>query len=396
MNPVVALGITQIVGYGSLYYAFPILVPAVAAAFDRPEAHLYAVFSIGLLIGGFAAPLAGRLMDRLGAARLMAGGSVLAALCLVLTASAPSFPVWAVAVVLTEVVAVAVLYDAAFAVLSQLRGPGARRAITRLTLIAGFASTVFWPLTDALRDGIGWRATLLVFAGLHATAGLGLHLWLVRQRPVAAPAAGAAPPRPEAPPLPPEWTARAFRAVALSFALTGALISAFGVHMVPILTASGLVASATAVAMVVGPAQVTIRLIDAVMFARLHPLTVAAVSASALPLAVSGLVLGLPALAAGILFAALFGVGQGLASIVRGTVPLVLFGGQGYAARLGRLAMLRTLASAGAPFAFAAVATALGTDGALWIFAALGVAAAAPLLLLRARLGAEGRLAPLV
>lgn len=396
MNAVVALGITQIIGYGSLYYAFPILVPAVAAAFSRPEAHIYAVFSLGLLIGGFAAPLAGRLMDRLGAARLMAGGSVLAALCLGLMAGAPNFPVWAVGVVLTEIVAVAVLYDAAFAVLSQLRGPGARRAITRLTLIAGFASTVFWPLTDVLRDGIGWRATLLVFAGLHATAGLGLHLWLARQRPVAAPATGGAPPRPEAPPLAPEWTGRAFRAVALSFALTGALISAFGVHMVPILAASGLGASATAVAMVVGPAQVTIRLIDAVMFARLHPLTVAAVSASALPLSVAGLVLGLPALAAGLLFAALFGVGQGLASIVRGTVPLVLFGREGYAARLGRLAMLRTLASAGAPVAFAATGTALGTQGALWVFAFVGVVAAAPLLHLRARLGAEGRLAPLV
>jgi hypothetical protein len=201
---------------------------------------------------------------------------------------------------------------------------------------------------------------------------------------------------PEAPPLPPEWTARAFRSVALSFALTGALISAFGVHMVPVLAASGLGASATAVAMIVGPAQVAIRLTDAVLFARLHPLTVAAISASAPPLAVAGLVLGLPALAAGVIFAALFGVGQGLASIVRGTVPLVLFGGQGYAARLGRLAMLRTLASAGAPFAFAAAGAALGTEGALWIFALLGVVAAAPLLHLRARLSAEGRLAPLV
>lgn len=397
MNPVLALGITQIVGYGSLYYAFPILVPAVAATYDRPEAHLYAVFSVGLLIGGFAAPVAGRLMDSLGAARLMAGGSVLAALCLVLTALAPAFPIWAAGVLLTEIVAVAVLYDAAFAVLSQLRGVGARRAITRLTLIAGFGSTVFWPLTDALRDELGWRATLLVFAGLHATLGFGLHLWLARRRPVAMPVVVTSPPAtPEAPSLPPEWIAPAFRAVALSFALTGALISAFGVHMVPVLATSGLGASATAVAMIVGPAQVTIRLIDAVLFARLHPLTVAAISASALPLSVAGLVLGLPALAAGILFAALFGVGQGLASIVRGTVPLVLFGGAGYAARLGRLAMLRTLAAAGAPFAFAAAGAILGADAALWIFACVGVAAAAPLLHLRARLASEGRLAPLV
>lgn len=395
MNPVLALGLTQILGYGSLYYAFPILVPAAALSFGRPESHLYAVFSVGLLVGGLAAPQAGRLMDRIGAARLMAGGSVLAALCLVLIGTSPAFPVWAAGVILTEIVAVAVLYDAAFAVLAQLRGTQARRAITRLTLIAGFASTVFWPLAAALEGAIGWRATYLVFASLHATLGLGLHLWLARQKPDVAPVS-ASPSAPDAPALPAEWTARAFRAVALSFALSGALISAFGVHMVPVLAASGLGDRATLAAMLVGPAQVGIRLVDAVFLARLHPLTVAAISASALPLSVAGLVLGLPPWAAGILFATLFGVGQGLASIVRGTVPLVLFGRDGYAARLGRLAMLRTFAAAGAPFAFAASGTALGQDVTLWLFAALGVAAALPLLHLRTRLGAGGYLAPLV
>jgi MFS family permease len=397
MNPVLALGLTQIIGYGSLYYAFPILAPSVAQTFDRPEAHLYAVFSVGLLIGGLGAPVAGRIMDRFGAARLMAAGSVLASACLVLIGTAPTFAIWAGGVILTEIIAVAVLYDAAFAALSQLRGAGARRAITRLTLIAGFASTVFWPLSDALRDAAGWRATYLVFAGLHATLGLGLHLWLARQGPAVAIVPDAArPPAPEAPALPPEWTARAFAAVALSFALSGALISGFGVHMVPVLAASGLAERATLVAMLVGPAQVGIRFIDAVFLSRLHPLTVAGISALALPLAVAGLVLGLPVLAAGILFATLFGVGQGLASIVRGTVPLVLFGTEGYAARLGRLAMLRTFAAAGAPFVFAAAGAVLGWTAALWLFAGLGVVAALPLLRLRAQLRTEGRLAPLI
>ncbi len=397
MTPVLALGLTQIIGYGSLYYAFAILVPGVAETFGRPEAHLYAVFSVGLLVGGLAAPVAGRLMDRIGAPRLMTAGSGLAAACLVLIATAPAFPVWAAGVILTEVVAVAVLYDAAFAALAQLRGASARRAITRLTLIAGFASTIFWPLAAYLDGAIGWRATYLVFAVLHLTLGMGLHLWLARQTPVAEPVrpADLPPPVAEATPLPPDEATAAFRAVAISFALSGALIAAFGVHMVPVLAASGLGQNATAVAMLVGPAQVGIRLIDALIFTRLHPLTVAAISASALPLSAAGLVLGLPLWAAGILFAVLFGVGQGLASIVRGTVPLSLFGRAGYGARLGRLAMLRTLASAGAPFAFAAIGAAVGWTGALWLFAGLGVAATLPLVALRARLAGRGRLAPL-
>jgi hypothetical protein len=396
MNPVLALGLTQIVGYGSLYYAFPILAPAVGETFGRPESHLYAVFSVGLLIGGLSAPVAGRLMDRFGAARLMAVGSVCATFCLLLIGTAPYFPVWAAGVILTEVIAVTVLYDAAFAALSQLRGSAARRAITRLTLIAGFASTVFWPLTEALRDAIGWRETYIVFALLHATVGLGLHLWLARQKPLVIPLTQTArQSAPEAPTLPSEWTAPAFRAVALSFALSAALITGLGVHMVPVLAEAGLGEHATLAAMLVGPTQVAIRLVDAVFLSRLHPLSIATISALALPLSVAGLVLGLAPWAAGILFATLFGVGQGLTSIVRGTVPLVLFGREGYAARLGRLAMLRTFTTAGAPFVFSALDAAIGRMPTLWIFAAVGVVAALPLLRLRAKLARAGHLGPL-
>jgi MFS family permease len=398
MNPVLALGITQIVGYGTLYYAFPILVPGVAQSFGRPEAHLYAVFSLGLLLGGLAAPRAGLLMDRVGAPRLMVAGSLLAALALLVVGTAPNFGIWAIGILAIELVAVAVLYDAAFAALVTLRGEGARRAITRLTLIAGFASTIFWPLTSVLTAEFGWRGTVLAYAVLNATLGAGLHLVLARMRPAQSTVSGAPAPTPvpESAPLPPEMRAAAFRAVAASFALTGAVVMAFGVHMVPILTAAGLGAQAAVVAVLMGPAQVVIRIVDAVFFRRLHPLTVAAVSASALPLATAGLLLGLPPLAAGVLFASFLGIGGGLTSIVRGSVPLALFGQTGYGAQLGRLAFLRTLAASGAPFAFAGLAAGLGQDAALWFFAAIGVVATLPLLALRARLATEGRLAPLL
>lgn len=396
MSPVLALGITQIIGYGSLFYAFPILVPGISAEFGRPEAHLYGVFSAGLLAGGLVAPFAGRLIDRIGAPKVMAGGSLAAGLTLAGLGLAPGFWSWTLGILVIELVAVAVLYDAAFAGLALLRGSGARRAITRLTLIAGFASTVFWPLADWLSDREGWRATYAVFASLHLTAGLGLHLWLVRQspavEPVTVPLAGA---NSDAVPLPPAFVPGAFRAVAVSFALSGALIAVFGVHMVPILTKAGLGERATVAAMLVGPAQVAIRLVDAVFFARLHPLTVSCVSALALPIAAMALLTGLPLWLAGALFAGVFGVGQGLSSIVRGSVPLSLFGRAGYGARLGRLAMIRTFVSAGAPFGAAAVLSVLGLELTLWFCAALGVAGALPLLVLRSRLIAGGHLAPL-
>ncbi|MFM2356622.1 MAG: hypothetical protein RLZZ528_2358, partial [Pseudomonadota bacterium] len=241
--PVVALGLSQIIGYGTLYYAFAIQVPKVAATFGVGEPLLYGVFSAGLLAGGLVAPHAGRAMDRLGAPLLMVWGSVLAGVTLAVMAVAPVLWLWLAGVVVIEVISVTILYDAAFATLARLTGAGARRAITRLTLIAGFASTLFWPLTGWLAEALGWRGTYGVYAGLHLTVALGLHLWLWRQPVVArlavtgGRAVSKGPELREAAPLPEALRPQAFRAVAVSFALSGALITALGVHMVPILAA---------------------------------------------------------------------------------------------------------------------------------------------------------------
>lgn len=393
MWAVLALGVTQVLGYGALYYAFPILVPHVAATFAQSETVLYGVFSVGLLLGGFAAPVLGRAMDRFGAPRVMVWGSAAVALALLGVALAPVFWLWAGAVVLIESISVAVLYDAAFAALVRLRGPGARRDITRLTLIAGFASTLFWPLTSALVELWGWRGAYAAFAALHGGVALPLHLCLARVPPEVEDATASRPRLPTFAPLPPALRQQAFLAVAASFALSGALIAGFGVHMVPILTAVGLGTQAVAVGMLVGPAQVSIRLIDALFWRGLHPVSVAIVSGLALPVAVLGLLAGLPVLVAGAGFAMLFGVGQGLASIVRGSVPLALFGAVGYGARLGKLALLRTLASAGAPAGMAALIAVLGVQGTLWAALWLGLVAVLPLVWLRLAMARAGVLA---
>ncbi len=380
--PVLALGITQIVGYGTLYYAFPILVPKLVAAFGASPALLFGIFSAGLVLAGVAAPMAGRAMDRIGAPRLMAGGS---AAVTVLLAALPLAPgIWTLAALLIalELAAVLVLYDAAFATLALLRGAGARRAITQLTLIAGFASTLFWPLTGWLVEHWGWQATYLVFAGLNAGIALPLHLGLVRgargaQGPAVAPAA------PLAPALTGPAAVRAFWLLATSFALSGMLISALGVHLVPVLQTIGLGAAAYGVSMLMGPAQVAIRLADAVFWRGLHPLDVALISAAALPLAVVALLATDGAMAGAAAFAIVFGVGQGLSSIVRGSVPLALFGTAGFGERLGRLAAIRAVLGALAPAAFALLLAGAGTHGALAVALGIGVAGIVPLALLR-------------
>lgn len=381
---VAALGVTQIVGYGTLYYAFPIAVPAMAATHSVTETWLYGVFSAGMLAGGIIAPRVGRAMDRHGAPRVMTVGSTLAAGLMALVPFAPDWIGLTVLILALELVAVAVLYDGAFATLALLRGDGARRAITQLTLIAGFASTLFWPLTGWLIPAIGWQATYGVFAVLNLAIALPLHLWLTRQPTTSVHVTARAPAAATRVSGLPEGKAmHAFWLVATGFALSGMLVAALGVHLVPLLQATGLGAEAYLVAMVMGPSQVAIRATDALFWKGLHPVDVALISGAALPLAVIALMLAGGNSAAAVGFAVLFGVGGGLSSIVRGTVPLALFGPQGFGALLGRLTFVRTMLSAVAPFLFALVMAQAGPQAAMGVAAAVGMGALVPLVVLR-------------
>jgi MFS family permease len=383
---ILALGATQVIGYGTLYYAYAIAAPAVAQSFGTSLTTLYAIFSAGLLAGGLAAPKLGHWMDRFGAPRVMIAGSLLTALLVAGLAAAPSLAMFAAAVIAIEIVAVAVLYDAAFATLAFFGGTDARRAITQLTLIAGFASTIFWRLTGWLVEAIGWRQTYALFALLHLLVALPLHAWIATRRRDGCAGGTVAGARDNGqPPLTGSAARRAFWAVAVSFAMSGMLLSALTVHLVPVLQSLALGAGAFLVAMLMGPAQVLIRMVDALFWRALHPLTVAVISATALPVAIVVLLVPIHPAATGAVFAVLFGLGAGLSSIVRGSVPLALFGAAGYGARLGRLAAIRTVLGAGAPFLFAATMESVGTTAALLTALGAGIAALVPLGLLHRR-----------
>lgn len=361
--PIVAtLGVTQIVGYGSLYYAYPILAPSVAAEYGVGEPLLFGIMSAGLLLGGFVAPTLGRLFDRFGAAIVMTLGSLAMAILTALLSVAPTVWAFGALVVVIEVLSFAVLYDAAFATLAQKRQADRRQAITRLTLIAGFASTIFWPLTGWLVEAVGWRGSLMLFAGLHLFCAAPLHYWIARLPAVEArsTAMDAADPKPDPYAVLPDGplARRAFLLLGGGFALTGMAISALTVHLVPVLQSLDLGEMAYLTAMVMGPAQVAIRVVDATLWRTWHPLDVAIVSAVAIPASLALLLLPGPAQMLAIAFAACFGIGAGLASIVRGAVPVTLFGTSGIGQRLGRLAAIRSVLGASAPFLFSwAVAT---------------------------------------
>ncbi|WP_372840409.1 MFS transporter [Phaeovulum sp.] len=380
---VVALGITQIVGYGTLYYAFGVLVPAISEELGLSQGLLFGGFSAALLAGGLVALPVGRRIDRLGARRVMTVGSGMAAVSLAAMALAVGPVSLIAALVASQIAAALVLYDAAFAALAQALGsPRARRAITQMTLFGGFASTLFWPLTEALTAGFGWRVTLGVFAALHVLLCLPLHRGLAtRAEPMPMAAPGARPVKTYTP-LPIEAQRRAFIWLTLALSTSGFVAAAIMAQWVTALGALG-VASGAAVAAgaLMGPGQVTARLIEMMFGQTLHPLGTAMISVLMLIAALSVLLFGGTGPFALAAFASLFGLSQGLSSLVRGAAVLALFGPEGFAARLGAIAIFRMTSSALAPVA---LATALG----LWraeaaIAAALALVVISALALLR-------------
>jgi predicted MFS family arabinose efflux permease len=267
------------------------------------------------------------------------------------------------------------LYDAAFAALTTLYGKDARGPITGITLFAGFASTLSWPLSTFLNTTLGWRETLLAWAALNVVLALPLNLML----PVVTPRAA----RPEPARRLPAW--KPFREMALLafvFAAAWFVTGAMAAYLPDLLQRAGATpVQAITAAALVGPAQVAARLIELLLMRRAHPLVSARIAALLHPIGAAALVIIGPSAAAA--FAVLYGAGNGLLTIARGTVPLAVFGPEGYGERTGLLGAPARAAQALAPLLFGLLLGAVGTS-AIAVSAALCVAAFMALLCLRA------------
>lgn len=367
-----ALGITQIIGYGTLYYSFSILAPQIAADLSISLEQVFAVFSLSLFVGGLSATVIGRQMDKIGAATVLTIGSVLSALTLVLCAWSPSVAIFAVGIVLLEASSGMVQYQAAFAALVENDPKSASRNITYLTLIGGFASTIFWPISVALLDVITWREIYLLYAALNLALCMPLHFWIMRQGK-AIKANGVQQAREHlVGAIPVEKRRKAMLIVSVAFAILGFTLASILAHMVPMLDTLGLGTTAVVIGALFGPAQVMSRLINMVFGSRLSPPMLAVISAA---LMVGGIVvLGITgnSLPGAVAFAICLGLGSGINSIAQGSLPLYLFGSEGYGAVTGKMAAARLAAGAAAPFAFAAAMGQFGVEMSLFATAALG------------------------
>ncbi len=376
-----ALGTTQIVGYGTMFYSFAILAPDISTSLGWTEQWLFAGLTLSLVAASLFAPGAGRLADALGAARVMAWGSAICAASLALLAWAPNGVAFALALVLMQVASCLVLYSTAFVAIVQASGRRASLSITHLTLIAGFASTVFWPFTTWLHAHFDWRGVLLVFAALNLLVCLPLHLALgrteARRQSLATSGRAAGEVLTEPAGLPPRRRT-VFVLMLAGFAAEGFVLNGILIHMVPLTAALGMGAAGLWATTLFGPSQVASRLVNMAFGGKLRQAWLAAISALLLVLGLATLASTTPWLAGALAFMVLFGLGSGLNSIVGGTLPLELFGRAGYGAMVGWAASARQFSSAFAPFGLAAMLAGLGvrpTLAVLLVVAILGMAA---------------------
>lgn len=367
------LAVTQILSWGSLYYAFSILAPSIGRELNlRPEL-LYGAFSVSILIAGLASAPVGMCIDRFGGRWLMASGSLVCGSGMLWLASAGSAASYVAAWALLGIGMALSLYEAAFATITRRVPAHARRAISTITLVAGFASTVFWPMTAHLHEKIGWRLTYTLYAAMQFGVCLPLHILLGRED--GAPGRQGEESRKADSTLAQVLRLPAFWSLTAAFATNAFIFSAMSVHLIPLIADLGHASHlAVFLAALIGPMQVVGRLIERSGAQNLAPQTIGRFTFAGLPAALLILAMyGQQAWAVS-MFCVLYGLTNGVLTILRGTLPQALFGTRHYGAIAGAMAGPALLAKAAGPVL---VALALNADSARsWLlWAMLGLAA---------------------
>ncbi len=372
---VLTLGITQTLAWASTYYLPAVFADPISAELHLPRVWFFAAFSAALLLSGLLGPLAGRVIDRRGGRDVLAATSVIFAAGLGVLSCAAGIVTLAAGWLLLGIGMGFGLYEAAFATATGLYGRESHSAITGITLFAGFASTVGWPASAAFIHAFGWRGACLAWVALHLLVGLPLNRLLVPK--ARKPVAGAAPDAAAPGAVP--WTMIVLAGV---FGATWFVSTAFAAHLPRMLEAMG-ASAATAVfaGSLIGPAQVAARVIEFTVLRRASPMLSARLATALHPvgaalLAVFGPVAAVP-------FVLLHGGGNGLLTIARGTLPLALFGADGYGLRTGLLAAPARIFQGAAPLLFALVLDRYGPLAALALSGAMTSASFLALLALR-------------
>jgi MFS family permease len=375
---VAALGATQTLAWASSYYLPAILGAPIAETLGLSPSVFFAIFSIALLLSAAAGPVVGKIIDQHGGRGVLAASNVVLALGLVLMAQAQGTAGLVIAWIALGVGITTGLYDPAFATLTRLYGHEARNPITGITMIAGFASTIGWPVSAFMLHHYGWREACLVWAALNLFVCLPVNFFLIPKPPAQLPMrrAHVADPEPDAAP-------GAMLVLAFFFSAAWFVTGAMAAHLPRLLQAAGATPTeAVAAAALVGPAQVIARLVEFGLLRRVHPLISARIATIMHPIGALALMVSAPfGIAA---FALLHGAGNGMITIAKGTLPLAIFGPRSFGLRSGVLSAPARITQSAAPFLFGLLLDTVGR-GAVALSAGLMVAAFASSFALRSR-----------
>lgn len=348
-----ALSLTLLSSWGTLYYAFAVMVGAIQTELGCTPTRAMLAYSLALVVWGISAYFVGGWVNRFGGRIVMASGSVLCGLLFLALAQVRSveglYAVWAglgLGMALT-------LYEPAFATVVQAFPGHYRRRIVLLTLAGGFASSVFWPLTSMLMHTLGWRGAALVYGGWHLLVCAPLHSWaLPRHWQEAAQPPVDGPVEPEIERLPKAFMQPSFWLLATCFVSFSFVTSAMATHVIPLLEFRGIESvAAIGLAALIGPLQVGGRSIDLLLGSRLRPMSMGTITVVLVPLALAALFVAPMAPTLLYVFIASYGTGLGLLTIVRATTPARVFGDKAYARVSGALSSPSELARAGGPLA---------------------------------------------
>jgi MFS family permease len=373
---VLALGTTQTLAWASSMYLPAILADPIAHDLHISSNWVFAAFSAALVISAVLGPWIGRRIDLVGGRSVLSLSNLVLAAGLVLLGFASSIPMLVAAWLLLGLGMALGLYDAAFAALGRAYGEAARGAITGITLIAGFASTVGWPLSAWGLQTIGWRETCFAWAVAHIVIGLPIN-WLMLPAVTGAHATSERPVKPHIP------IDRTMILLAFAFAAAWTVTGAMAAHLPRILEAAGATTGQAVFAgALIGPAQVLARIFELGFLSRYHPLISTRLACMTHP--VGAAILAISGGGAASVFAIFHGAGNGILTIARGTLPLAIFGPENYGYRLGLIGAPARMAQAAAPLAFGVLIETMGSR-VLIVSSGLSLAALAALCVLKQR-----------
>lgn len=351
---VLGLGITTTIGYGTLFYSFTIMSQEFEKEFLWSKTFIFGIFSLGIFLGGLLAPKIGKFLDNHGARVVMSVGSLLCALGLFFVSNIQSQLNYIFSIIFLEIVSTLVLYEAAFVAFSQLAGNKARLPITQITLIAGFASTIFWPLISFLLSFLSWREVYLILAFFHLFIALPIHFFILKKDVLIKTDMKFSNSFDDSLELEGKIRKKSLILVGTVFSLMAIPITVMQTHFLGLMSGFGIeMTSAIALGALIGPSQVGSRIIEITLSKKITPIISGIFSTFIMSLGILALYFSGYEILLATFFVVLYGAGQGLTDIIRGSIPLYLFGKDNLGKTIGGINLYRNIIVSLVPFGFA-------------------------------------------